>query len=222
MRGIRTLAVAGLLALDASTAAAQATRHFKDSWFWGVKAGETFYQSQSHPDLGLAPLGGIDWLITRTYGGMYLSFDYGILTRENVLVNDSISPLDTVGRVVKISGLRRFTAAGMVFPYQSYRLHPYFGVGFAMWDIAKAEPQGTFRNGLQERLVASTIQQFKAAATPITILGFQYKLPTISVFGQATASPSNSNFFLFSGSGWRTTVEGGVRFNIGSSLDRTR
>src|SRR5258705_12181488 len=182
MRGIRTLAVAGLLALPVTTAAAQSTRHFKDSWFWGAKVGETFYQAQSHPQ-GLAPLGGIDWLITRTYGGLYLSFDYSLLTHDSVFVNDSLSPQDTVPRVVRLSGLRRFTAAGMVFPYQSYRMHPYFGVGFAMWDIAKTSPQGTYRNGLQAQLVDATIRQFKAAATPIAILGFQYKLVSLSVFG---------------------------------------
>lgn len=221
MRAIRTLAVAALVALDVSVAAAQSTRHFKDSWFWGVKAGETFYQVQSHPQ-GLAPLGGLDWLITRTYGGLYVSYDHSFLTRDSVFVNDSISPLDTVPRVVNLSGLRRFTLAGMVFPMQSYRLHPYFGLGFSLNYIARATAQGTFRNGTQQSLVLSTIQQFRSNATPVVILGAQYRLPALSVFGQATASPANSNFFLYTGTNWRTTVEGGVRYNIGSSIDRMR
>jgi len=52
--------------------------------------------------------------------------------------------------------------------------------------------------------------------------GLQMRLVRFSVFGQATASPANSNFFLYTGSNWRTTVEGGMRYNIGSSIDRMR
>lgn len=221
MRAIRTLAVAALVALDVSAAAAQSTRHFKDSWFWGLKAGETFYQVQSHPN-GLAPLGGIDWLITRTNGGLYVSFDHSFLTRDSVFVNDSISPLDTVPRTVNLSGLRRFTLAGMLFPMQSYRLHPYFGLGVALHHIAKATPRGPYRNGTQQQLVLATVQQFRSAASPVVIMGAQYRLLRFSVFGQATATPANENFFLFTGSNWRTTVEGGLRYNVGSSIDRMR
>lgn len=221
MRAIRALAVAALVALDVSAAAAQSTRHFKDSWFWGLKAGETFYQVQSHPN-GLAPLGGVDWLITRTNGGLYVSFDHSFLTRDSVFVNDSLSPLDTVPRTVHLSGLRRFTLAGMVFPMQSYRLHPYAGLGVALHHVAKATPMGAYRNGTQQQLVLATVQQFRSAASPVVILGAQYRLLSFSAFGQATATPANENFFLYTGSNWRTTVEGGVRYNIGSSVDRMR
>jgi len=221
MRAIRTLAVAALVALDFSAASAQSTRHFKDSWFWGLKAGETFYQVQSHPQ-GLAPLGGLDWLITRTNGGLYVSFDHSFLTRDSVFVNDSISPLDTVPRTVTLSGLRRFTIAGMLFPMQSYRFHPYVGFGFAFNHLAKVNPQGGYRNGTQQALVLGTVQQFRSAAAPVVMAGLQMRLVRFSVFGQATASPANSNFFLYTGSNWRTTVEGGMRYNIGSSIDRMR
>jgi len=221
MRAIRTLAVAALVALDVSAAAGQNTRHFKDSWFWGVKAGETFYQVQSHPN-GLAPLGGIDWLITRSRGGLYVSFDHSFLTRDSVFVNDSLSPLDTVPRTVRLSGLRRFTLAGMLFPMQSEHIQPYFGLGIALNHLAKADPQGGYRNGTQQALVLATVQQFRSAAAPIVILGGQVKLTRFSAFGQATATPANDNFFLFTGTNWRTTVEGGLRYNVGSSIDRMR
>src|SRR5258705_11453702 len=47
MRVIRGLAVAALVALDVSVASAQAERHFKDSWFWGVQGGAMTYQVMS-------------------------------------------------------------------------------------------------------------------------------------------------------------------------------
>jgi hypothetical protein len=221
MRAIRVLAVAALVALDVSAATAQSTRHFKDSWFWGVKAGELFYQSQSRPN-GLAPLGGADWLITRTVGGLYASFDHSFITRDSVFVNDSLSPLDTVDRVVNIKGMRRLTLAGMLFPLQTYRMHPYIGFGATLSHITRAVPVGTYRNGLQKQLVEATIQEFRTNASPIVILGTQLRLLGVSAFVQGTASPTSNNFFLWTGTGWRATVEGGVRYNIGSSIDRLR
>src|SRR3954464_6139305 len=111
MRAIRAFAVVALVALDVSAAAAQSTRHFKDSWFWGAKGGATYYQVQSSPN-AIVPMAGADWLITRTRGGLYVSFDYSIFHNDTVFVNDSLSPIDTVPRQVLLSGLRRFTMAG--------------------------------------------------------------------------------------------------------------
>lgn len=222
MRAIRALAVAALVALDVSAAAAQSTRHFKDSWFWGVKGGGMIYQVQSDPDGSLSPLAGADWLITRTKGGLYVSFDHTFFDDKFVLVNDSISPLDTVPRTVFLNGMRRITIAGMFFPLQSYRFHPYFGLGASMHQIAKAEPVGTFRNATQQQVVFGTIETLRATAAPIVIAGLQVKLLYFSAFGQATASPAHSQFFLFTGNNWRASFEAGVRYNIGSSIDRLR
>lgn len=222
MRAIRALTVAALVALDVSAAAAQSTRGFKDSWFWGVKGGGMFYQVQSDPDGSLGPLGGIDWMITRTKGGLYASFDYTYFKDQMVFLNDSVSPLDTVPRTVFLSGMRRFTLAGMIFPIQSYWVHPYFGLGVAVNHISKAEPLGTYRNGTQANLVQATIQEFRSSASPVVIVGTQLKLLLASAFGQVTVSPAHDNFFLFTGNNWRISFEGGLRYNFGSSIDRLR
>jgi hypothetical protein len=221
MRAIRTLAVAALVALDVSAAAAQSTRHFKDSWFWGLKGGGTLYQVQSHPQgPALAPMAGIDWLITRTTGGLYVSFDHSFFKRDSVFVNDSLSPLDTVPRTVILSGMRRFTIAGMLFPMPTYRVHPYVGFGVTLSHIAKATPLGSYRNGTQQQLVEGTVQNFRSVGSPIVILGTQLRLLKFSAFVQGSAVPTNAQFFLWTGSGWRTTAEAGLRFNVGTSIDR--
>jgi hypothetical protein len=224
MRAIRALAVAALVALDVSAAAAQSTRGFKDSWFWGLKGGGMFYQvmSDAEGDGSLGAMGGMDWLITRTRGGLYASFDYLYFKNQSVFVNDSISPLDTVPRQVFLSGMRRVTLAGMVFPLQTHWIQPYAGAGIAFNHISKAEPVGTFRNSLQSQLVQATISEFRSSATPIVILGTQLRLLHTSAFGQATASPAHDNFFLFTGNNWRVSFEGGLRYNFGSSIDRMR
>jgi hypothetical protein len=229
MRAISALAVAALVTLDVGAAAAQSTRHFNDSWFWGAKAGVLAYQVQSavNPpsnNIGneFALLGGVDWLITRKKGGLYVAFDYSFVTGDSVFVNDSITPLDTVPRSVHLEGMRRFTLAGMLFPLESQRYHPYFGLGMSLSSIAEVEPQGTFSGPIQETLVLNTVTQFKTAATPIVILGLQMRLIGFSIFGQATATPANNHFFLWTQNGWRTSGEVGIRYNIGSSIDRMR
>lgn len=221
MRAIRALAVVALVALDVSAAKAQSTRHFTDSWFWGLKGGALAYQVQSDPS-GLSPLVGTDWLLTRKKGGLYVAFDHAFFKRDSVFVNDSLSPLDSVPRTVILSGMRRFTMSGLLFPIESKRFHPYLGFGVSLSSIAKVEPLGTYRNGTQQNLVLSTIAQFKTVASPVFMLGAQYRIPLASVFVQGTATPANNNFFLFTQSGWRTSAEAGLRYNIGSSIDRMR
>jgi len=230
MRVIRGLAVAAVVVLNVGPADAQPTRGFKDSWFWGGKAGLMSYQITNNnvAKNPFALLGGGDWLITRTNGGLYLSFDHSFFSADSLWVNDSLSPLDSLPRVVALRGLRRFTLAGMLFPKQTYRLHPYIGFGVSLVHISNAEPQQKagdptlYRNSTQQNLVQSTIEFFRSTATPVFMLGAQLKLPLASGFVQLTASPANNNFFLFTGSNFRTTVEAGLRYNMGSSIERMR
>jgi len=221
MRAIRPLAVAALVVLDVSAASAQKTSHFKDSWFWGFRGGAMTYQVMSDPGGSLAPLAGVDWLITRTNGGLYVAFDH-MFFNQSVFVNDSLSPLDTVPRQVLLSGMRRFTLAGMFFPMQTPRVHPYFGFGATLNAIAQATPIGTYRNGTQQQLVQATVATFKTAAAPVVIVGTQIKIPLTSFFVQATATPAADNFFLFTGTNWRFSLEAGLRHNAGSSKDPMR
>ena len=223
MRAIRAFAVAALVAVDVSAAAAQSTRHFHDSWFWGVKGGAMMYQVQSNQGGGLAPMGGADWLITRKHGGLYVAGDYTIFT-EQVFVNDSINPIDVTpgGRPTDLKDMFRFTFAGMLFPLESQRFIPYLGMGMALSSIVSANAQGTYVNRTQENLVLNTISTFKTRVEPNFILGAQLRLPLISVFGHTTVSRSSNQFFLYTNPGWRLTFESGVRYNIGSSIDPMR
>lgn len=222
MRAIRVLAVAALVAVDVSAAAAQSTRHFHDSWFWGAKVGAMAYQVQSNTG-GLAPMAGADWLITRKHGGLYLAGDYTVFS-EFVFVNDSINPIDVTpgGRQTDIEDMFRFTFAGMLFPLESQRFSPYVGMGMTLSTIIGANAQGTYVNRTQENLVLQTIQNFKTTVKPNLIAGAQLRLPLLSIFGHATVTRSNNDFFLFTEPSWRMTFETGVRYNMGSSIDRMR
>ena len=222
MRAIRVLAVAALVVVDVSAAAAQSTRHFHDSWFWGVKGGVMTYQVQSNTG-GMAPMAGADWLITRKHGGLYVAGDYTIFS-EQVAVNDSINPIDVTpgGRLTDIDDMFRFTFAGMLFPLESQRFSPYIGMGMTLSSIVGTNAQGTYVNRTQENLVLTTIQNFKTTVQPNFILGTQLRLPLLSVFGHASITRANNTFFLYTAQSWRISLETGVRYNIGSSIDRMR
>lgn len=226
MRVIRGLTLATLMVLaNTGDAGAQASRGFKDSWFWGAKIGMINYQVVDNgvSKNPLAVLGGADWMITRSQGGLYLSFDHSFFHTDSIFVNDSLSPLDSVPRIVQLKGLRRFTMMGVLFPMQSYVFHPYIGMGVTLASIVEVTPQGTYRNATQQNLVLSTIEAFRSTATPTFMIGTQMRLPLVgSAFAQATATPANNNFFLFSGQSFRTTLEVGVRLNAGTSVERTR
>lgn len=225
MQAIRLLAVAAPTVLAFSAATAQPTRHFKDSWFWGLKGGAMVYQVMSDTtEPSVAPMGGIDWVLTRTNGGLYVSYDHSFFN-QFILVNDSMNPVDVTpgGRQVAIRGMHKFTMAGMLFPMQTYRLHPYIGFGATLSHIARAEAAGTYSSPTQRALVEGIIQEFRTVASPVVMFGAQLRLPFVgSAFVQATSSPVSDRFFLFTGSGWRSTVEAGMRYNVGTSIDRMR
>jgi hypothetical protein len=224
MRLFRALAIVAFVALSANVATAQATRGFKDSWFWGLKGGALYYQVQSDSQ-ALAPMAGIDWMITRTKGGLYISFDQSFFSKQAIFVNDSVNPLYTGPRTVYLSGMRRLTAVGMFFPMQTYFVHPYFGLGASISYIASADPQGAYVSpggATQKQLVDATIQEFRSTASPVAMLGVQARLPLMSLFGQLTATPATSSFFLFTGPGVRATAEICLRYNVGTSIDQMR
>ena len=223
MRAIRALAVAALVVVDVSAATAQSTRHFHDSWFWGVKGGAMVYQVQSNPGGGLAPMAGADWLITRKHGGLYVAGDYTVFS-EQVFVNDSINPIDLTpgGRATDIDDMFRFTFAGMLFPLDNQRFSPYFGIGMTLSSIVGTNAQGTYVNRTQENLVLQTIQTFKTTVQPNALVGAQLRLPFISVFGHASITRANNTFFLYTNPNWRMTLETGIRYNMGRSIDPLR
>jgi hypothetical protein len=212
----------GFAALLSQSSAAQDGRQFKDAWFWGIKTGGLVYTSAT-TNTGGAPLVGAEWLITRTRGGLYMSFDEAFLRTQGQFIAQD--PDSVFVRSVRLKNLRRFTMAGMVFPMQTRNLHPYVGLGLAFNQIAGAELLTGTTNTSQYRAALDSIQSKKAAFSPIFITGVQARLKRFSIFGQGTASPTQASFFLANSSSshkFHFSLEGGIRYNVGSSIDRAR
>jgi hypothetical protein len=223
MRHIRVLATAAVLAAVISQpSAAQSGRQFKDAWFWGVRGGFLGYSSSS-TDNAVAPMLGIDWLITRSRGGLYVGFDQTFLTTDAFFTSPGASGF--ADPRVTISGQRRLTVAGMMFPMQSPTMHPYFGLGMSINKIGGSTYQTTFASGSQFGLAEDSVQARRAAIAPTIIAGVQKRLLPFSVFGQITATFLNSGYFLRSDNASRPfgySLEGGIRYNVGSSIDQVR
>lgn len=204
---LRLLAGLALIALAPRVGAAQEGRLFKDSWFFGAKAGNMTYwtTTTSH---GQAPLLGGETLITRSRGGLYLSLDQAFFTGTTSVINSAGAQ-----QIVDIKDNRRATIAAMIFPKAFGWIRPYGGVGFALNFMQNASARGGADATTQQ-----IIDDQKTGSSPVFIIGTQLQLLRFSVFGQGTYMPAQ-NASLFNNNE-TYFVEAGIRYNIGSSIER--
>lgn len=214
MRSIRFLVALGALAALAPRAArAQSDRDFENSWFWGVKGGiMTFYTTDvNHAP---APLGGVDMLITRRNVALNVSLEQAFFDETGQYDEygfDGVS-LGTQGRA-RIQDMRRFQMSVQAFPKRFGTLRPYAGAGFSLNIIQKADVVSSDPAADAEE----SIEDVRSRVAPVFTAGLQGQFRRIALFGQASIMPAKSRFF-FSG-GETFFLEGGVRWNIGSSRE---
>jgi hypothetical protein len=227
MRPIRALTTAAVLAATLPlVAGAQGGRQFKDAWFWGVKAGGLTY-ADGGGKYQLAPMGGAEWLITRTHGGLYVSLSQAFMTTTTRFpagptAQDSIviGGVTQHTRVVDLQNLRKLDMALMAFPGEHLRLHPYAGLGFSMADVPSASGRAPYTTSEQLAFTNAAIRDLKVGFTPLLMLGTQVRTPIFSVFAQGELSPAQKNFLLYNGKPVFFAFSGGVRYNVGSSVER--
>jgi hypothetical protein len=222
MRTVRALtAGAALLALTPALAAAQRIervqpRPFTDAWFWGVKTGATAFWTTAMRNAA-SPLVGAEWLITRSRGALYVSVDQSFIDSKSAiphLVVDTNGDTVVQGNaMVNIRGLRRVSAAALAFPKSYGAVRPYGGVGLALNMIQHAETENA-PNEFDRQIIDD--QSSRVAA--FFMGGAQAQVGPVSLFGQATYMPAKTRFLL---NGKPTYFfETGVRYNIGSALER--
>lgn len=221
MKAIRTLAIAlAACTLMPAAGMAQSGRPFQNSWFWGVKAGGTFMSAPSNSNV-TSSMAGIDWLITRNRGGVYVSLDQSFLS-QYALLADSVDATDTP-TIVKLKDMRRLTIALMGYPGDWARFHPYAGLGMTYSSVTQIIPQNAYGSSAQYSLAQQIIQQYKSVFSPTLLLGAQMQYRNAAVFVQAMGWQANQNFFLSSSTrGYNASLEAGVRYNFGSSISSDR
>jgi hypothetical protein len=214
MRTVRWMSsVLALVALTPVVSAAQSNRLFENAWFWGAKAGIMSFSTGNGSTT--APLVGAEWLITRNRAGLYLSAEQAFFNATGYVFDGNGQQYN-----VALKDSRRYTAALLAFPVNWGSLRPYGGAGFSLNLIQHATvDQSQFTDPDQEDVVANAVHEDRDRVAFLLMGGLQAQYRRFSVFGQATYMPARANFF-FSG---RSTyiLEAGVRYNVGSSIDKT-
>ncbi|MDB4905826.1 MAG: hypothetical protein JWO05_610 [Gemmatimonadetes bacterium] len=221
MKSTRALALALALCAVLPTAGAaqqRSTNTFENSWFWGVKGGSMMYSAPTKSN-GNGALVGLDWLITRRKGGLYVSYDQSFL-KSSAIISDSIGPADTTAHVVDFKNLRRVSAMAVGFPGSMHYVRPYVGLGFSYNSIATITPRYTPTSAEQQALGNAIVQNYQTAFSPIAMVGVQGNWRNLGAFVQATGTTVTKNFFLYAQNRpIRASFEAGLRWNVGSSID---
>ena len=217
---IRALTLtAAIVAALPSLATAQSGRGFKDSWFWGIKGGG-FALADSGRQYKQAPVAGIDWLITRTHGGLYISGSQVFSTQQTYTLRDPVVGADSGFRVIDVKDVRKLDVALMGFPGEHLRFHPYFGAGFTLSEAATAAGRGPYSSEDQITATDSVIQNGRTSFSPLFMAGAQYRMTRFSVFGQASFTAAQKGFILYNGRPFNFGYEFGLRYNVGSAIAR--
>lgn len=214
MQKLRAVAVAMAATLVVSASAnAQGMRNFDNSWFWGFKSGINTFSVPGRGNTSTVDL-GIDWLITRTKGGLYVSGNQSVFERDLVLSD----PASTTGsRTVRVNDLRRITAAAVVFPKHFGGITPYGGVGYTIAVLGDARVFVDSANTFPSNAFLDEVERQRSRSAVMGMVGLQIQMSRAAIFAQETVLPSNPSFLF---SSVLNFFEFGVRLNFGSSIDR--
>lgn len=199
---------------SAVQALAQDARSFRDSWYWGAKAGTVNVGTSVSPS-ATRPTFGAEWLITRTLGGLYVSADYADFDLRGTVAD----PSGPGGRrSVDFSNMRRVGFAALAFPRTFGPLRPYAGVGASLNVLGRARAVQDSAGGPIEASVNQRIEDGRTRATVLGMAGVQAQLARLAIFAQLTMMPGSNRFLLDDRA--LQIFEAGLRFNFGSSIDR--
>jgi hypothetical protein len=211
LRAVAAVLVATMVA--SASASGQGMRNFDNSWFWGFKTGVTSFSAAGHGNTSTADF-GIDWMITRVKGGLYVSGNQSIFQRD-VEVNDQAST--TGQRTVRVNDLRRLSFAAVAFPKHFGGITPYGGLGYMIAVLGDARVGIDSANTFPNNAFFDNVDQARSRGSVLGMLGVQVQTKRAAIFAQETMLPSNRGFLF---SSVLSFFEFGVRYNFGSSIDQ--
>lgn len=205
-------AVPLLLCLAATTAHAQQEQLFRNSWFWGLHAGSTSIGTPTRSSAQAATIGA-EWMITRTDGGLYVSYDQASFSRMSGVADPSSS---NGVRPVSIHDLRTISIGGVAFPWHSGHFRPYAGVGYALSLVGSADIQADSLNTPVPSGLSQSVDDARSRSSIFALAGAQWQVNRAAIFAQASFVPSSSQFLVTKPI---TTIMAGIRYNFGTSIE---
>lgn len=219
MRHIRRLALSAAILglLLPAIASAQVDRRFENSWFWGVKGGTAaFWTTRT---TGVAPLLGVETLITRRRAALYISLDQTLFSSfRDSDVRSTVPDPELGEQEVGLGDMRRLSAQVHLYPRPWSIYRPYVGIGFAMNHFEEVRPLNGFNSQSHEQTVRQMIDERRTRSAPLLTAGLHAQLLRLSVYGSASWMPAQIDFLLNDNETY--FFEFGARYNIGTSIDR--
>ena len=213
MQKLRAVAVAMIATfVVAAGASAQEMRNFDNSWFWGFKSGINTFSAPGRGNTSTVDM-GVDWLITRTKGGLYVSGNQSIFERDISVFDNGAG----MNRTVRINDLRRITLAGVAFPRHFGGITPYAGIGYTIAVLGDARVFVDSASAFPSNAFLDEVESMRSRSAVVGIGGIQIQASRAAIFAQETLIPSNPSFLL---SSVLSFFEFGVRLNFGSSIER--
>jgi hypothetical protein len=214
MQKHRAVVVALVATLVVSASAnAQGMRDFDNSWFWGFKSGVNTFSVPGHGNTSTVDF-GVDWVITRTKGGLYVSGNQSVFQRDL----EFLDPTSNTGqRTVRVNDMRRITIAGLAFPKHFGGITPYGGLGYTIAVLGDARVFVDSANTFPNNAFLDEVENERSRGAVVAIGGVQIQARRLALFAQETIVPSNSSFLFRSVLNF---FEFGVRLNFGTSIDR--
>ena len=214
MQKHRAVVVALVATLVVSASAhAQGMRDFDNSWFWGFKSGVNTFSVPGHGNTSTVDF-GVDWVITRTKGGLYVSGNQSIFQRDLEFFDQSSN---SGQRTVRVNDMRRITLAGLAFPKHFGGITPYAGLGYTITVLGDARVFVDSANTFPSNAFLDEVERERSRGAVVAIGGVQIQARKLAIFAQETIVPGNSSFLF---SSVLNFFEFGVRLNFGSSIDR--
>ena len=213
MQKLKAVAAAAVAAIVVSASANAQQRNFDNSWFWGFKTGINSFAAPGHGNRSTVDL-GVDWFITRTKGGLYVSGNQSVF-QQDIEALDATSK--TNQRTIRVNDLRRISFAALAFPKHFGGITPYGGIGYMIAVLGDARVFVDSTNTFPNNAFLDQIERRRSRGAVLGMAGVQIQTKRAAIFAQETMLPSNNDFMFTS---VLSFFEFGVRYNFGSSIDR--
>lgn len=222
MKPLSRLALSALLlGIAARPVAAQGNSNDHSyQWYWGAQAGGLLYQTNAQGYFFDPTIGG-HWLITAKRSALYIGADEAFFladARATIFDQNSATGL----RDATFSRVRRLYIGVLAFPLQK-RIEPFAGGGFVIMTIPDAvvDCSGTTANSqcasVNDQFAAqSLVDDAGSKAAGWVMGGVQINIGKLALFGQYMLTSAASGFLI---SGASHSIQGGVRYSLGSSKE---
>ena len=216
---LAAVAAAGLV--PATGVAQSAARPFADSWYWGVYGGVTNFSTT--PGAGnlhtTAPTVGVDWMLTRQEFALNV-----FLNQSYFSTTSSVADVNGSGALpVAISDMRQVGFSMMLFLPQTKLMKPYVSLGYSfnLVNSAKLGTCGACTAAAADSNATQIVSE-RSMGKFFANVGTMWVMKRWAPFVQAGIMPSQgASDWYVNGTGFTLSAMAGIRYNFGSSIDKS-